>query len=162
MTRAKRILKRLSGSEGNTILEAAVLTPLLLLLTFSIVDFGALFYVYLALENGASQATRYGITGQLLDDPDTPGTKLNREPSIKLAMRNATPTLTLPDSDFVFSHMPVGGSAFVPGTGGPGEVEKLTVNHTWTILNPIMAAFFTDGQIVLKVDSAMKNEVKFK
>ena len=45
-------------------LEAAIITPLLLLLTFSIVDFGALFYVYLALENGVSQATRYGVTGQ--------------------------------------------------------------------------------------------------
>ena len=41
------------------------MTPLLLLLTFSIVDFAALFYVYLALENGASQATRYAVTGQV-------------------------------------------------------------------------------------------------
>ena len=29
-------------------LEAAIITPLLLMLTFSIVDFGAIFYVYLA------------------------------------------------------------------------------------------------------------------
>src|SRR6185503_1036431 len=101
---------------------------------------GALFYVYLALENGASQATRYGITGQLLDDPDTPGTKLNREPSIKLAMRNATPTLTIDDAAFAFSHMPAGAGSFVPGTSGPGEVEKLTVTYTWAILNPLMAS----------------------
>jgi Flp pilus assembly protein TadG len=50
-------------------LEAALITPLLLLLTLSIIDFGAMFYVYLALENGASLATRYGITGRVMDDP---------------------------------------------------------------------------------------------
>jgi Flp pilus assembly protein TadG len=48
--------KRLGDSRGATLVEAAVLTPLLLLLTFSIMDFASLFYVYLALENGVSQA----------------------------------------------------------------------------------------------------------
>ena len=56
--------KRLRDCKGNTLVEAAVLTPLLLLLTFSIMDFASLFYVYLALENGVSQASRYGVTGQ--------------------------------------------------------------------------------------------------
>jgi Flp pilus assembly protein TadG len=143
-------------------LEAALITPLLLLLTFSIVDFGALFYVYLSLENGASQATRYGITGQLLDDPAKPGTKLTREPSIMLAMRQATPTLTIDDTAFAFSHIPAGGSAFVPGTGGPGDVEKVTVTYTWKFFNPVFRSFFTNGEIALTVDSAMKNEAKFQ
>jgi Flp pilus assembly protein TadG len=143
-------------------LEAALITPLLLLLTFSIIDFGALFYVYLSLENGASQATRYGITGLTLDDPANPGTKLTREPSIKLAMRNATPTLTIDDAAFAFSHIPAGGAGFLPGTGGPGEVEKVTVTYTWKFFNPLFRSFFTNGEIVLKVDSAMKNEAKFQ
>ena len=81
-------------------LEAAIITPLLLLLTFSIVDFGALFYVYLALENGVSQATRFGVTGNLMDDPTHPGTRCRATDSIKTAMRQATPTLTIPDSAF--------------------------------------------------------------
>ena len=53
-----RYIKRLKDATGATLLEAAIITPLLLLLTFSIADFGGLFYVYLALENGVSQATR--------------------------------------------------------------------------------------------------------
>jgi Flp pilus assembly protein TadG len=164
MTRhvAHRVLKRFSDSSGNNLLEAAILTPLLLLLTFSIVDFGALFYVYLALENGASQATRYGITGQLLDDPLNAGSKLPRTQSMMLAMRQATPTLTIADTDFAFSNMPAGATVFVPGTGGPGSVEKLTVTYRWTLFNPVISSFFTNGQIVLRVDSAMKNEVKFQ
>ena len=60
------------------ILETAIVTPLLLLLTFGVVDFGALFYGYLALENGVSQATRSAVTGNQTPDPDHPGSMLSR------------------------------------------------------------------------------------
>jgi len=140
-------------------LEAAFITPLLLLLTFSIVDFGALFYVYLALENGVSQATRYGVTGQVMDDPLNPGTPLDRVGSVKLAMRQATPTLTIPDGAFSFSNRPsTAGGAWTPGTGGPTFIDKVTVRYTWNLICPLLWAFFPGGQIDLTVDSVMKNE----
>ena len=142
--------------------EAAIITPFLLLLTFSIVDFASLFYVYLALENGASQATRYGVTGNVMDDPSHPGTSLSRADSIKLAMRNATPTITLPDSAFSFNHMAVGGNTWLAGPGGPGEIDKFTVDYTWDLLTPVLRPFFANGQIRLTVDSSMKNEARFQ
>jgi hypothetical protein len=142
--------------------EMALVMPLLFLLTFSIVDFASLFYVYLALENGVSQATRYGVTGNLMDDPANPGTPLSRVDSIKTAMRQATPTLTIADTAFTFNHMPAGSSSWVAGTGGPGDIEKVTVDYTWDIITPIMRPFFTGGQIRFSVDSAMKNEARFQ
>ena len=152
----------LRDTRGTNILEAAIITPLLLVLTFGIADFASLFYVYLALENGVSQASRYGVTGNLMDDPSNPGTPLSRVDSIKTAMRQATPTLTLPDSAFVFSHMSVGAGTWAAGTGGPGDIERVTVNYTWNILTPIMRPFFSGGQILFTVDSAMKNEARFQ
>jgi Flp pilus assembly protein TadG len=154
--------KRLRDSKGNTLVEAAVLTPLLLLLTFSIMDFASLFYVYLALENGVSQASRYGVTGQQMDDPAKPGQKLSHANSMIAAMRAATPTLNIPTSAISFSRMPVGGTNFVAGSGGPGEIEKMTVDYTWDIMTPLIRPFFTNGQIRFKVESAMKNEVPFQ
>jgi hypothetical protein len=159
---ARRIIARLRDTAGTSVVEAAIITPLLLLLTFSIADFGAMFYVYLALENGVSQASRYGITGNLMDDPANPGSKLGREDSMKAAMRDATPTLTLADGAFTFSHMAPGASSWTSGTGGPGDVEKLTVDYDWTFLTPLMRPFFTGGQIHFTVDSAMKNEARFQ
>ena len=91
-----RFFRRLKDATGATLLEAAIITPLLLLLTFSIADFGGLFYAYLALENGVSQATRFAVTG------NTTGS-LSREDSIKAAMRSATPTLSIPDGAFTFA-----------------------------------------------------------
>lgn len=155
-------MTRLRNEHGSTIVEAAIITPLLLLLTFSVVDFASMFYVYLALENGVSQATRYGVTGQLKDDPANPGFPLSRTASIKAAMRQATPTLTIPDSAFTFAHRPPGGSAWLGGTGAPGDIEKVSVQYTWKFYDPLLRPFFASGQVTLKVDSAMKNEAKFK
>jgi uncharacterized membrane protein (UPF0127 family) len=152
------IARRLRGTAGTSVLEAAIITPLLLLLTLSIVDFGALFYVYLALENGVSQATRFGVTGQVLDDPAHPGTNLSRDASLKLAMRQATPTLTIPDSAFTFSNMPSGTTTWAGGSGGPNALSRISVAYTWRFINPMLWAFFPGGQVTLNVESAMKNE----
>jgi Flp pilus assembly protein TadG len=135
-------------------IEAAIMTPLLLLLTFSIVDFACLFYVYLALENGASQATRYAVTGQVIAGQ-------SREESIKTAMRQATPTLTIGDNMFSFSHLPPGASTWVSGTGAENDIGKVTVTYTWNLMTPLIRPFFTNGQIVFRVESAMKNERRF-
>jgi len=157
-----RLRSRLRDDRGNSLVEAALITPLLIFLTLSIVDFGLMFYAHLALENGVSQATRFAVTGNVLDDPANPGTALSRTDSIKLAMRQATPTLTIPDGAFSFSHMAPGGAAWVAGTGGPQEIEKVSVAYTWTFFNPMMWPFFANGQINLRVDSAMRNESRFQ
>ena len=160
---ARKLLRRLVrfrvGTSGANLVEAAVVTPLLLLLTFAIADFGVMFYAYLALENGVSQATRYAVTGNQMTDPN--GDPMARDASIKTAMRQATPTLTLPDSAFSFSHMAPGGSGWLAGTGGPNDIEKVSVNYAWDVMTPLMRPFFPGGQVVLHVESAMKNEPRF-
>ena len=122
MTRylSRRVFKRLSDSEGTNLVEAAIITPLLLLVTFAIVDFSALLYVFLALQSGVSQASRYGVTGNVQ-------TGLSREDSIRSAMRQNTPTLTLSDGAFTFSHL--SGGLWVGGAGGPGDIEKVAVDY---------------------------------
>lgn len=158
---SQRIRRLLRDTAGVNIVEAAIITPLLLLLSFSVVDFASVFYVYLSLENGLSQATRYAVTGQLMDDPASPGTKLSRADSIKAAMRQATPTLTIGDAAFSFSHMPPGGGAWTAGVGGPGDIEKVSVDYTWSIMTPLLRPFFPGGRIRFVVDSVMKNESRF-
>ncbi len=150
-----RRLGRLRDSKGATLVEAAIITPLLLLLTFAVVDFAALFYVYLALQNGVSQATRFAVTGNLM-----PG--LSREDSIRTAMRQSTPTLTLDDNAFVFNHLSPGAGAWAGGTGAPNDVEKVTVDYTWQIMTPLLRPFFPNGRVDFRVESSMKNEGRFE
>lgn len=128
--------------------------PLLLLLTFAIIDFSIVLHVYLALENGVSEATRYAVTGQSMDDPGTPGQKLSREESIRIAMRQSTPSLQINDSAFQFYNVTKGTS----GTGGPNDVIRVTVNYPWRAFTPLLRPFFTNGEVQLRVSSTMKNE----
>ncbi len=146
---------RLQDADGQSLIETAIITPLVLLLTIAIFEFGAVFYVFLSLQNGASQATRYAITGNL-------PAGATRVDSIKAAMRTSTPTIAIPDSAFSFSHLPSGGTAFVGGVGGPDEVEKVTINYTWKFFTPLMLPFFPTGSITMSVDSTMKNEPRFQ
>jgi len=152
---SRRVFRRLGDSRGATLIEAAIITPLLILVTFAIVDFSALLYVNLALQNGVSQATRYGVTGNVM-----PG--LTRTSSIMAAMRDSTPTLTLADTAFVFSHLPPGATVWVGGTGAPGDIDRVTVNYNWQILTPLIRPFFTNGEINFSVESSMKNESRFQ
>jgi Flp pilus assembly protein TadG len=148
---SRRLFARLRNRDGATMLEAAFITPLLLLLTFSIIEFASILYCHLALQNGAAQATRFAVTGNVN------GT-MSRVDSIKAAFRAATPTLNVPDSGFTFSHLEVKGKVFVAGTGGPDEVERLTVNYTWNLFTPLLRPFFRNGKIMLKAESTMRNE----
>ena len=154
-----RNIRRLSDDKGANLVEAAIITPLLLLLTLGIVDFSAMFYSYLALEHGVSQATRYAVTGQ---EMSTGGTPIGREASIKAAMRDSTPTLTIPDGAFSFSFMPLNGTSWSSGLGGPNDVGRVTVTYTWNFMTPLVRPFFTNGQVNLRVQSTMKNEVAFQ
>ncbi|HEY7499797.1 MAG TPA: TadE/TadG family type IV pilus assembly protein [Vicinamibacterales bacterium] len=154
-----RGFRRLGNAKGANLVEAALITPLLLLLTFSIVDFAAAFYAYLALEHGVSQATRLAVTGQQLNDAG--GNPIGREASIKRAMREATPTLTIPDTAFAFSFMAPGSSVWSSGTGGAGDIGRVQVSYTWNFMTPLIRPFFTNGQMTMVVQSTMKNEAIF-
>ncbi len=143
---------------GNNIIEGAIVTPLLLLLTFGIVDFASMFYVYVSMESGISQATRYAVTGATKEDPDNPGIQMGREGTIKAVMKEVSPTLDVDAMDFSFTHMAPGSSSWASGAGGPGDVGRVTVEYSWEPLTPILPHFLTGGRMSLSVESAMKIE----
>ena len=57
-----------------------------------------------------------------------PGIDAVADDSIKAAMRDATPTLTIPDSAFTFAAHAGRRQRWVGGTGGPSDIEKVTVD----------------------------------
>ncbi|NDJ84843.1 MAG: pilus assembly protein [Chloroflexi bacterium] len=51
------------GRRGQTMVEFALTLPIVLLLTFGVVEFARLFQAWVTLQNSARQAVRYGVTG---------------------------------------------------------------------------------------------------
>ena len=149
--RRRRFSQCLRESKGSNLIEAAIVLPLLSLVCFSVAEYGFIFYVKLVLQNRVSQATRFGITGAVL-----PGQ--SRAESIRSAMRQATPTLTIDDTAFTFAHLPAGASTWLAGTGPPNSIEKVTVDYYWPIVTAMMRRFFPNDEVHFQVESAMKNE----
>jgi len=131
-----------------------MITPLLVVITLSIVDFASVFYASLALQNGVAQASRYGVTG-------TVAPTLSREDSIRAAFHAATPSLTVADNQIVFTHMRPGTANWLAGAGGPGDIARVSVTYSWQFLTPIARTFFPGGQISLRAESAMLSERSF-
>jgi hypothetical protein len=151
MHRRIGFFRRLRDSSGQSLIEAAIITPMLVIVTFAIIEFGWLFFVNLTLEDSVSQAARYGVAGGSFEG-------FSRQDSITATMRDAASPLTIQDSDIQFSHL-VGGN-WVNGVGGPGEIARIRVTYTHRVL--VLSPFFDNGQIVLQVESAMKNEDRFQ
>jgi Flp pilus assembly protein TadG len=150
----KRQLRRfVNDSSGANLVEAAIVTPPLLFLTFAICDFATVFFVYLALESGVTQATRAAVTGSQAG---------GRAATLMSAMRDATPALTIPNEAFTFSHLSPGASAWVSGPGGPDDIEKMTVDYTWKLMTPVLRPLFPGGDVRIRVESARKNEWRFE
>ncbi len=63
--RLQRFLPRLALRErGQTLVEFALILPIMLLLIFALVDFGRGFYTWLIVTNGAREGARVGATQQ--------------------------------------------------------------------------------------------------
>ena len=148
---SRRVAKRLSDPKGANLIEAAIIMPLIFLMSFSIAEFSALLYVHMALQNGVSQATRFGVIGSVL-----PGQ--TREASIRSMVQQETPTLDISDGDISFTHIPPGGSGWIGGSGPPDSIERVSVTYTWPIMTPLLRPFFSGDEVTFNVESTMKNE----
>jgi Flp pilus assembly protein TadG len=51
--------------KGQSLIEFALLIPILLLLVFAIIDLGRIIYVYSAMQNSVREGARYGIINPL-------------------------------------------------------------------------------------------------
>jgi hypothetical protein len=146
------------SEQGQSLVESALVLILLLFMIFAIIDFSVLFYVYISLEQGISEASRYGITGQQRVNPNNPANFLSRDESVKLVMREWNFLVTIPDSGFTFEHRSLNGATWLAGSGGPGDIARVTVNYNWRLLTPFIRSFFPGGQASLRVASTMWNE----
>ncbi len=147
--------KSTPSTRGVALVEAGIVVALLILITFTVFDFGGLFWAFLAFQNGVNQATRFAITNNTLPDPDNPGKSLSRDQSIRQMVRQQTPGFAIADGDITFFNVTTG----TPGSsGGPRQTVRVTVTHDWELLTPLWSAVFPGGVATVRVSSTMTNE----
>jgi Flp pilus assembly protein TadG len=150
--RTSRRVNPLRSTRGQAFIETGIAIIVLLGFIFSVVDAGMLFWTYITLENGVTEATRFAVTNNTLNDAN--GNPLSRIDSIKQEMRTEARGITINDSEFNFFDVTTNSA----GAGAPNDVIRVTITHPYQPIFPILFLANPGKQFQITVSSTMKNE----
>jgi Flp pilus assembly protein TadG len=150
--------------KGVAVVEFALTAILFFTVVFAIVDFSYLFWSNLTMQHAVREGARYAITGQSDLDSSPTGTAQDRCDAAVEEIRRQSMGLFAKISPTVrFSTV----TNFDPPTitevpsnscAAATQIVVITVNGTLPLLTPFVRPFFTDGNYVFSVSTAMRNE----
>lgn len=147
------------NDSGQALVEVAISLSVFLLLAMGTIDFAFMFSHKLTLQNAVRQAGRYAITGQCVAGSN--GTcSLSRYNSILTALENASEGLLNSGnvaSDVTMTCTNEGGGCPNPA-GGPKDVVTIQVAYPYNFITPLIAPFFKNQPLTIKVSSSFTNE----
>jgi Flp pilus assembly protein TadG len=159
MSTSKRRIGRRSrkGQSGSTVVEFAIIAPVLFFVICMIIDLGLMFWVNLTMQYAVHEGARYAVTGQSNLDPDTANQQ--RYLAVIQDIEDSSMglyTLVNPAISVTVNGAPAayGANMF----GGPGDLIVLQLNCTWPLLTPLIAPFFSGGKYTFSVAATMRNE----
>ena len=137
---------RLSSERGAELIEMVVVTPLLLLLLFGIIDFGFMFQRYVVLTNAAMEGARVGILpGYSAGDAQARATTYAATGGVPGTVNAVATTVNL------------------PGAGGgtwPGVRVTVTHVYNYPYIGPIAGLFSrTMASVTLTASSTMRRQL---
>ncbi len=133
------------GRSGQSLVEMALVLPLLLTLFFGIFEMGRHFYTRITVRHVVAEATRFAVTGNVLLDAN--GDPLPRSLSILKILQDRSAHLNV-TVDTLF---------LVPADGGgPEEIVQVNMIYTYHYVMPLMHRFFSSSTHTIQ--TAMRNE----
>ena len=143
------------GSQGSSLVEFALVVPLLLLLLFGVIDLGRVFFTQMSLQNAVRQAGRFAVTGNHLPDPNNSSSTLSRVDSIKLVAQQAAAGL---DVSQIQISSQTGGSVGAGRAGGPQDTVTISLTVNLPLITPLIGRFFPNGVYTFTVSATFRNE----
>jgi hypothetical protein len=173
------------GDGGKAIVEFALVAPIFLGITLSILEFSGIMFVQTLLEGGAREASRYGLTGQTPEG-------ISREAMIlQIVSENSFGIIDVDELEMTTSvygdfsdvgqpepftdengndaydegetYTDVNGNGGwdddmgAAGLGGPGQVVVYEMSYDWPIMIPLFQPFFGD-HVTLQANIGVRNE----
>jgi Flp pilus assembly protein TadG len=140
------LVKAVRCRRGSSLVEMALVTPMLLMLFASVFEFGRMFHTRLTARHAVIEATRYAVTGNQLTDEES-GEPIDRAGSIRRILAERAYTLPVTPESVVID--PADG-------GGPEDVVTITLTYSYDyafpgLMDVLPAMRFT-------VAAAMRNE----
>lgn len=138
------------GDRGSAFVEFALVSPLLLLLMFGVLDFGRLFFTELTIQHALREAGRFAVTGNHLPNPG--GGSWPRVYSIKQVAQQSAAGLDLTNIKITSVR---GGTNHA---GGPSDTVTISLTTSLKLLTPLVADFFPQGASKITASTTFKNE----
>ncbi len=145
-----------NSQRGAVMAETAIGAVIFMMVTVGILDFGRVLYYRSNLKHAVSQSVRFAITGNSLEDPDSPGNRLSREASIIRRIRQLS-GIDVNESDVEIASVDSSGR-FHSGAGGPGDVVTVRVSHTVELFAPYIDTVLPDGLLTFTTTTSFRNE----
>jgi len=153
MLRSRTGIRKLGrNSSGQSLVEFAIVLPLLLMVFFGIFEFGRFYFTKLTLQHAVREATRFAVTGNTLTDPET-GEPIDRAGSILRVILENTDQF---DVDLA-------GIRITPADGGgPEDIVRVEVDFRYDLTLPLVSGMVPDGHVDLSFSTAMRNEAFYE
>jgi Flp pilus assembly protein TadG len=127
--------KRIKNNKGQSVVEMALLLPVLLLILLGIIEFGRIYGAYMVINNAARDGARMGSVG-------------STSAQIQTAVINNTGSLNAANISVVVSKS---------GTGGRGDAVTVTIGYDIPIMAPFLG-IVVDNPMHLEADMTMRIE----
>jgi Flp pilus assembly protein TadG len=161
MTMTRRTLR---NGRGATIVEFALVFPLLLLLMFGVMDFGFYFFVQHSLQFATREGVRLALVGRTINDGS--GNAMSREASIVQTIRSKASVAVKPANVLVYIY-PVNTNFADPAVldttqnsaGLPGSYMRVKTRYTYRFITPLVGALVPGRSKVIEVQATYRNEL---
>ncbi|MFD3157177.1 TadE/TadG family type IV pilus assembly protein [Haloimpatiens sp. FM7330] len=129
-------MRLLKNKNGQSLVEFAIIFPLILLVVMAIAEFGMIFNAYLTINNAAREGARAGIVGT--SDVEIQNLVLAASPNLE--SQNLTIIITPNETSRT-----------------SGETLTVTLNYTYHTIVPIISGII-DDTVVLNAQTSMRIE----
>jgi len=129
-------MKTLKNQKGQSLVEFAIILPILLLLLFGIAEFGIMLNSYLTIQNGSREGARLGIIG-------------GSDVEIIALIRTTSPNLTAADMSISLTPSETNRKS--------GDTLQVIVTYNYHMTVPIISSL-VGNVIVLTAQTSMRIE----
>ena len=157
------IRPRSRDARGVAIVEFALVFPLLLLLTFMLIDFGFYFFCQHTVQYATREGVRLALVGRTINDAH--GNALSREASIVQTIRDKAAVAVRP-ADLSISIYPVdteygdpAGWQNTQDAGNPGVYMRVRTRYTYRFLTPLIGSLVAGGSVPIQAQATYRNEL---
>lgn len=151
-----------AGERGVTIVEFALVLPLLVILMFLIIDFGIYFFAQHTIQFATREGARLALVGRTIDDAN--GMPLSREASVVKKIQDCA-KIVIPVDQLQISLYPIDPDLVDPAgwentqdAGFPGSYMRVRTRYEYRFITPFVGAMVNDGKLPVTAQATYRNE----